>query len=731
MDSTPKHRTSIIQHVFTLVNSTKVRPRSCCFFAIMSYMLFLPQLLATIAVGLESPPLLSDISAARQYGAEPFDHHVRFDLTGIVEHVDKEKLWFVLSDTTNRVCLTSKTIAPKVRPGDKVRVTGVSERENAYAHRLECKDVSILGLAALPPVREVTIADIFNPENENATVRVRGTVTDACIDEIDRRYRLLTLTAGGKSALVALKSPDMPLATFNPYLGAEVSVTGFCSLHTGIRPYSPAIVSIEGTNAISVLRATASDPFDIPFLTYDWHTVSDSANSTQRHRVDGTVLATWRGNRLILDDGRHHAVMAELAPGETLPPPGTDVTLAGFPTTDFFHINLMSALCRQKGASRKNVLPSDPLPMMTVLAASRNTRFIHPGSHGQLVRLQGNVDSISSSSDSDASMRLNSNGLIIDVYASSCPDSLADIVPGSIVEVDGICVLEAQSWSPEQRFFPHIENCAVVIRNPSDVRVVSRPSWWTPVRLLAVIASLLIIIVAALCWGWWLKRLVERRSRELMREQIAHRLSESRRDDRTRLAVELHDSLSQTLASVAFQISSAKSAKDDYAGIETRLCTAERMLDSCRTELKHCLIDLRSNALEERNLETAIRIAVDNVRCEAEVETSVDISRAGLSDSVAHAILMIVRELVSNAVRHGHAKRIFVKGAYDSGKITLSVSDDGCGFDTANRPGFREGHFGLDGIRQRIKAYNGSISMESTPGRGTDISIQLDLKRNT
>ena len=215
-----------------------------------------------------------------------------------------------------------------------------------------------------------------------------------------------------------------------------------------------------------------------------------------------------------------------------------------------------------------------------------------------------------------------------------------------------------------------------------------------------------------------------------MREQIARRLSESRRDDRTRLAVELHDSLSQTLASVAFQISSAKSAKDDHAGVEARLGTAERMLDSCRTELKHCLIDLRSNALEERNLENAIRIAVDNVRCDAEVETSVDISRAGLSDSAAHAILMIVRELVSNAVRHGHAKKIVVKGRDDKGNITLSVSDNGCGFDTATRPGFREGHFGLDGIRQRAKAFSGSISISSSPGNGTDITVQLDLKRN-
>ncbi len=689
---------------------------------------FIFLLASTVAADLMPDETIRDISSAYTYRTEPFDHHVRFDLTGIVEHVDMEKSWFVLSDATNRVCLTSKIIAPQIQPGDRIRVTGISERENAYAHRLECKDVSIIGSTALPPVREVPIAEIFSPEHENTTVRVRGTVTDACIDEVDQRYRLLTLSADGKSALVALKSPDMPLSAFNPYLGAEVLVTGFCSLHTGIRPYSPATISIDGTNAISVLRTTASDPFDIPFLTYDRHAIADSATLAQRRRVDGTVLASWRGNRLILDDGHHHAVMAELAPGETLPSPGEDVTLAGFPTTDFFHINLMSALCRPRNTARNDVHPAKPLPITTVLAASQNMRFIHPGAHGQLVRLQGKVDSVSQSADSDANVRLNSGGLIIDVYASSCPGALAGIVPGCTVEVDGICVLEAQSWSPEQRFFPHIENCAIVVRTPSDIRIVSRPSWWTPHRLLAVIASLLVLAAAALGWGWWLNRLVERRSRELLREQVAHRLAESRREDRTRLAVELHDSLSQTLAAVAFQVSSAKSSKGGQADVETRLGTAERMLDSCRTELKHCLVDLRSSALEERNIENAIQIAVDSVRCETAVETSVEISRAKLSDSAAHAVLMIVRELVSNAVRHGHAKRIIVKGSSDKGRVTLAVSDDGCGFDTATRPGFREGHFGLDGIRHRLKALNGTLSVDSAPGRGTAVTIQFDYQ---
>ena len=93
--------------------------------------------------------------------------------------------------------------------------------------------------------------------------------------------------------------------------------------------------------------------------------------------------------------------------------------------------------------------------------------------------------------------------------------------------------------------------------------------------------------------------------------------------------------------------------------------------------------------------------------------------RAAISDSTAHGVLNAVRELVANAVRHGGAANIRIAGEVHTGELNLSVRDDGCGFDTSTRPGQTEGHFGLDGIIERVERLGGTFKIESSPGNGT------------
>ena len=84
-----------------------------------------------------------------------------------------------------------------------------------------------------------------------------------------------------------------------------------------------------------------------------------------------------------------------------------------------------------------------------------------------------------------------------------------------------------------------------------------------------------------------------------------------------------------------------------------------------------------------------------------------------------------MRELASNAVRHGGAKHVRVAGEMQGNRIRFSVRDDGCGFDTAKRPGPSEGHFGLQGIKERIARLGGSMKIESAIGEGTKITVEI------
>ena len=76
--------------------------------------------------------------------------------------------------------------------------------------------------------------------------------------------------------------------------------------------------------------------------------------------------------------------------------------------------------------------------------------------------------------------------------------------------------------------------------------------------------------------------------------------------------------------------------------------------------------------------------------------------------------------------RHGEATNIRIAGEVRAGTLNLSVRDDGCGFDVGSRPKQTEGHFGLDGIIERVERLGGTFKIESSPGKGTYALISIN-----
>ena len=109
----------------------------------------------------------------------------------------------------------------------------------------------------------------------------------------------------------------------------------------------------------------------------------------------------------------------------------------------------------------------------------------------------------------------------------------------------------------------------------------------------------------------------------------------------------------------------------------------------------------------------------------AAVTVRFNVARSLFTEPVTHAILRIIRELVSNAVRHGHATHVQVAGELRDGVVRFSVRDNGSGLDVSRTPGPSQGHFGLTGIRERLRHYHGSITAESEPGKGTKMTVTM------
>ena len=155
---------------------------------------------------------------------------------------------------------------------------------------------------------------------------------------------------------------------------------------------------------------------------------------------------------------------------------------------------------------------------------------------------------------------------------------------------------------------------------------------------------------------------------------------------------------------------------------------AKRILASCRRELRCCIWDLRGNALDADTLADAIKATLAPHLGGCSLALDFDVPSSSLSEAIRHAALSIIREATVNAIRHGHARTIAVSGELSGRRLSFSVVDDGKGFDPENCRGSAEGHFGLMGMKERAKAFNGDVAIQSSPGNGTEVTATLEDK---
>ena len=697
-------------------------------------------LLMTAFVCVVSPPAMAATNAVLTTAAElralsedEARGGLRFDLTAqvIQKTTGITGCSFVVQDESGgcNVFAEDNPQSFTYSPGDVIRWRGSTDITSDRDLYAKCDKTDLVSRRPPPPVVKATADRIQLGDYNYRRISLTGIVTGIYLDDIDPLYDYVVMRSSGHTIYATLQISPSNRLDRTKLVDAEVEVTGVCMPEeSGRRIFLGPRLGIADRRDIRVLRAPPSDPFSVPCIGNIHHVRADEVSATGRRRIDGRVLATWGGSRLMLRADSGNAVRVELSDGD-LPPCGSHIAVVGLPATDLFHLNLSQAIWKQLPG---DVHPTNETPMhvsaQDLLFNERGERKFKPRQQGQLFRLEGHVRSLPPRNDPAARMLLSCDGDIIPVDASACPTALDGLELDCRVSVTGVCVFDVPDWSPNV-VFPRIKGLTLVMRGPHDVAILSRPPWWTPAKLLVVIVSLLALLVLGALWIRILNRIILRRSRLLAKERIAHDRAETRIDERTRLAVEIHDALSQTLTGVAFQIDAAEKARTkNPSKVEHYLSVARRTLASCREELRNCLWDLQNHALDAKDAAEAVRETLDPHTDACDVDIDVNMPRARISDQTFHAVLRIVRELVVNAIRHGKARHIKVCGRLNENTIAFSVSDDGIGFDPETRPGLAEGHFGLHGISERVERLSGSISIDSAPGRGTRVNIKIENK---
>ena len=618
---------------------------------------------------------------------------------------------------------------PHPKPGDVIYASGqISFCPVGNAGLFTNNVISTIGHVAPPRPIAVPLSKLDLHRHNWRIVATEGTVVDVISDEISDDTAFLLLKDGVAKCTVALKKKTKdfdPLA----YLAARVRVRGvFQYRNDGYRKYSGPIIVPDNNSDVTILVPPPKDPFTAPPIQhYPVMTPQEVAELPRRSEV-GHVLATWNGNKFLMLTPKGMVVLVQMLDGVEPPRNGDAVKVVGYPTTDLFRINMTRAITRHEpGLAPFEEKPPETIsPERLLLDGERPSPTAVRFYHGRAIRYRGVVKEAQGRVYATR-LHLQTGQASTTVDAGASGLDIGSIPAGSEVEVTGVCVLEGENWTSE-RIFPHIGGLMLVLRTDKDIVVVRNPPWWTPRRLFTAILVILAGTFAVVLWNRYLNHVVNRRGGELAKERLKKESAQLKIGERTRLAVELHDSLSQNLEGVACQVAATRNIMQrDSATAASCLDTAQRMLDSCRLELRRCLFDLRGRALEENDLAAAIRTTLAPICEGVDLAIRFDIRRSHFDDTAVHATLCIIRELVSNAIRHGGATKVRVAGEYRNGELRFSVSDNGEGFDVANRAGTAQGHFGLDGVQERAERLDGSVDIESAPGRGTRATVALRI----
>lgn len=252
----------------------------------------------------------------------------------------------------------------------------------------------------------------------------------------------------------------------------------------------------------------------------------------------------------------------------------------------------------------------------------------------------------------------------------------------------------------------------------------------------------LLMGVAGVGFALWINRIIAQSAqrRELINElerTQAQLVSAERREgmleERQRLAREIHDTLAQGFTSIVMQLEAAEQALSqdpDLAGdhIDQARSIARHSLEQARRVVQ----DLRPDLLEKDPLPAAIqRVVADwSIQSGVAAQATTTGSVAPLHPDIEVTVLRAVQEALVNVEKHARARNVNVTLSYFDDLILLDVQDDGAGMDSQSPAAgsFRSGGFGLTAMRERVEQLGGSLHIESEPGEGTTLTIEIPLR---
>jgi signal transduction histidine kinase len=218
----------------------------------------------------------------------------------------------------------------------------------------------------------------------------------------------------------------------------------------------------------------------------------------------------------------------------------------------------------------------------------------------------------------------------------------------------------------------------------------------------------------------------------LMEEK--ERIVDIEEDARKKLARDLHDGPTQSVAAIAMRANYIRRLIErDPKNAAEELYKVEDLARKTTKEIRHMLFTLRPLVLETQGLGPALQSLADKMKENYNINVIVETNQEAAEKLELHAqgvLFYIAEEAIGNARKHAEAEHIWVRVKFATPEIAaLEIQDDGLGFDVGAVTGSYEtrGSLGMVNMRERTELVNGALKMESAPGKGTKITVLIPL----
>jgi two-component system, NarL family, sensor kinase len=243
----------------------------------------------------------------------------------------------------------------------------------------------------------------------------------------------------------------------------------------------------------------------------------------------------------------------------------------------------------------------------------------------------------------------------------------------------------------------------------------------------ALAVTLLLLWLVQLPLAWSITRRLQRRQRE--REALLQRALDSSALERRRIARHLHDGVVQDLAGVSYALSAAAGELERDAPKPARLIgDAAAAIRRTVRELRALLIGIYPPSLQRAGLRTAVLdllapLSARGIAVEAEVPDDL-----GVAPETEELIFRSAQEAVRNVAKHADAERVELTVKRSNGRVVMTVSDDGRGFEPAGEPDADGRSLGLQLLDDLVEEHRGKLEVRSQSGCGTVVTLELDAR---